>query len=69
MKSLVAFLTILIFAVANVLDQEFLDGTSILDPNTGHIALFGGQPTSSGTFLYQAGTAPGKQTLFQIEHE
>ena len=34
-------------------------GTTILDPNTGRIALFGGQPTSAGTFLYQQNTQAG----------
>jgi hypothetical protein len=34
-------------------------GTTINDPNTGRITLFGGQPTSAGTPLYQEGTNSG----------
>ncbi|CAF1293908.1 unnamed protein product [Rotaria sp. Silwood1] len=36
-------------------------GTTILDPNSNRIALFGGQPTSPGTFLYQSDTSQGNQ--------
>lgn len=36
-------------------------GTTILDPNSDRIALFGGQPTSAGTFLYKNGTEAGKR--------
>ncbi|CAF2531260.1 unnamed protein product [Rotaria sp. Silwood2] len=35
--------------------------TTILDPNSNRITLFGGQPTSAGTFLYQSGTSQGNQ--------
>lgn len=36
-------------------------GTTIIDPNTNRIALFGGQPTSPGTLLYKSGTSAGKK--------
>ena len=38
-------------------------GTTIFDPNSGRIALFGGQPTSAGTFLYDNKTQPGNVFL------
>ena len=38
-------------------------GTTINDPNNDRITLFGGQPTSPGTQLYQSGTRQGKRTL------
>jgi hypothetical protein len=38
-------------------------GTTINDPNSGRITLFGGQPTSPGTLLYQDDTSPGNRGL------
>ncbi len=36
-------------------------GTTIKDPNSGRITLFGGQPTSPGTQLYQDDTRQGRK--------
>lgn len=38
-------------------------GTTINDPNNGRISLFGGQPTSPGTQLYQSDTQQGRKTF------
>jgi hypothetical protein len=43
-------------------------GTTINDPNSGRIALFGGQPTSPGIFLYQKGTREGSEHLVTFNH-
>jgi hypothetical protein len=43
-------------------------GSTINDPNSGRIALFGGQPTSPGTFLYQKGTRAGSELLLSFNH-
>jgi len=41
-------------------------GTTINDPNSGRISLFGGQPTSPGTQLYRNGTTSGKHRTFDL---